>query len=235
MVSRAAIRATAASFWSSAGGRHFFGLPIDLERAVVRTLPLAVHRISNLSTEVVSEFLRHLRVEEFETGTARDLRGCLVADVGVGLVLIEADDPTDEQRLTLAHEVAHFLLHYLIPRNRAIVALGTRITPMLDRTRAATKSELFSSALRAVPIAPYRHAMLRNASGTFGEAGVIEAEADEMALELLAPHDLVHTGTGDVAGIASRFGIPLNAAARLVTASDGSVTTIGVQALFGIR
>jgi len=58
MVSRAAIRATAASFWSSAGGRHFFGLPIDLERAVVRTLPLAVHRISNLSTEVVSEFLR---------------------------------------------------------------------------------------------------------------------------------------------------------------------------------
>ncbi len=228
MVSRAAIRATAASFWSSAGGRHFFGLPIDLERAVVRTLPLAVHRISNLSTEVVSEFLS-------ETGTARDLRGCLVADVGVGLVLIEADDPTDEQRLTLAHEVAHFLLHYLIPRNRAIVALGTRITPMLDRTRAATKSELSSSALRAVPIAPYRHAMLRNASGTFGEAGVIEAEADEMALELLAPHDLVHTGTGDVAGIASRFGIPLNAAARLVTASDGSVTTIGVQALFGIR
>jgi len=235
VVSRAAIRATAASFWSSAGGRHFFGLPIDLERAVVRTLPLAIHRISNLSTAVVSEFLRHLRVEEFETGTSRDLRGCLIADVGVGLILIEADDPTDEQRLTLAHEAAHFLLHYLIPRNRAIVALGTRITPMLDRTRAATKSELFSSALRAVPIAPYRHAMLRNASGTFGEAGVMEAEADEMALELLAPHDLVHAGTGDVAGIASRFGIPLDAAARLVGASDGSVTTIGVQALFGIR
>ena len=235
MVSRAAIRATVTSFWSSVGGRHSFGLPIDLERAVVRVLPLAVHRISSLSTDTVSKFLRRLPVEGFDVGAARDLRGCLIADVGVGFVLIEADDPDDEQRLTLAHEVAHFLLHYLIPRNRAIAALGSKIIPTLDRTRAATGSELFSSALRAVPIAPYRHAMLRKISGPLRGLDVMEAEADEMALEFLAPHDLVNRAESDPAEIALRFGIPLDAAARVVSNADGVVTTIGVQGLFGIR
>ena len=235
MVSRTAILAMAASFWSSAGGRHAFGTPVDLERAAIGILPLAVHRVSKLSTATVSEILARFGHTGFEIGTPRNLRGCLVADLGVGLVLVEANDPIDEQRLTLAHEVAHFLLHYLTPRNRAIAAFGPRIVPMLERTRSPTRAELFSSALRAVPITPFRHAMERNGTRPVGNVAAMETEADELALELLAPHDVVHLSAVNANAIALRFGIPLDAAMRLIANDSRVVTTIGVEGLFGIR
>ena len=235
MIPRSAIRTAATAFWTAAGGRHAFGTPVDLEGAAVRSLPVAFHRVPNLNTTAVTEVLARFGIDAFGTGPSRFLRGCLVADVGVGIVLIDSSDPVEEQRLTVAHEVAHFLLHYMAPRQRAISLFGPNVIPVLGRIRRVSRSELFASALRGVPIMPYRHAMVRDAERPTGVAAVMEAEADELALELLAPHDLVRSLPADPDALAFRFGIPRHAASRLVEGQVGVVTTIGVEGLFGIR
>lgn len=235
MISRATIRSTASMFWSSAGGRSSFGEPVDLERAIVRTLPIAIHRVPSLSTHAVTDILASFGIQAFETGPSRDLRGCLVADVGVGFILVDGNDPIDEQRMTLAHETAHFLLHYAAPRQRAVSVFGPHIIPVLDRTRSVSRSELFSAALRAVPIMPFRHAMSRDGNRPMGQIAVMEMEADELALELLVPHEVVRPINADAATIASRFHIPETAAMRLVAYRGEVVTSIGIEGLFGIR
>ena len=234
MVKRTTIRATALSFWTTAGGRGQFGEPVDLERAAISSLPLAVHRVADLTSASLTAVLARFGIDAFETEADRAFRGFLVADVGVAIVLIDGNDPVADQRLTLAHEIAHYLLHYDAPRRRAIAVFGSRILAVLDRTRPASRSELFSSALRDVPIAPFRHALVRSSSGATGQAGVMETEADELALELLAPHDLVRAMDSDVAAISSRFGIPNDCATRLLACDHDVTTTIGVEALFGI-
>lgn len=235
MITRSTVRAAASGFWSLAGGRSLYGEPIDLERAVVRSLPVAVHRVAGLSTRGVTGVLERFGIQALEVGPDRDLRGCLVADVGVGLIFVDANDLLDEQRLTVAHEAAHFLLHYMAPRQRALAAFGPNIVPVLERTRSPSPSELFSSALRAVPIRPFRHAMDRDGDLPVGQATVMEIEADELALELLAPCEVVRTMTSDAARVASRFGIPERVAMRLVEQSPSVVTTIGVEGIFGIK
>jgi hypothetical protein len=234
MVKRATIRTTALSFWTAAGGRGQFGEPVDLERAAISSLPLAVHRVANLTSASIASVLAKLGIDPFEAGVDRAFRGFLMADVGVALILIDSNDPIAEQRMTLAHEIAHFLLHYDAPRRRAIAVFGSRILAVLDRTRPASRSELFSSALRDVPIAPFRHALERTTTGATGQAGVMETEADELALELLAPHDLVRAMNAEVEAISARFGIPEDCVTRLLTYGRTRTTTIGVEALFGI-
>jgi hypothetical protein len=105
---------------------------------------------------------------------------------------------------------------------------------VLDRTRSPSPSELFSSALRAVPIRPFRHAMGRDGNRPLGQAEVMEIEADELALELLAPHELVRSIAADAAKLASRFGIPEHAAIRLFENGGNVVTTMGVEGIFGV-
>ena len=228
------IRAAALSFWTAAGGRGRFGEPVDVERAATSSLPVAVHRVPNLTSASLVDVLKNFGIATTDAGTDRALRGFLIADVGVALILIDNNDPIPEQRVTIAHEIAHFLLHYDAPRRHALSLFGDRILPVLDRTRPATRSELFSAALRDVPIAPFRHALLRSRHGATGRVAVMEAEADEFALELLAPYELLRKMASNVEAISSRFGIPEDCAIRLVEKACTATTTIGVESLFGI-
>jgi hypothetical protein len=169
-------------------------------------------------------------------GVARALRGCLIADVGVGFILIDGDDSEDEQRVTIAHELAHFLLHYLALRRAALTGLGSHMVAVLDRTRSPTQAELFSSALRDLPLAPFRHAMVRGGSPSRGRIAAMEAEADDLGIELLAPWQLIRTlATPDRDAIAARFGLPPAIAERLAMMVIRSDTEMGVTGLFGIR
>lgn len=236
MLTRAAIRSAAEAFWAAAGGRRGYGSPVNIDLAVVRSLPIAIHRISALTTRHVESLLSIAGASVTLRGAARALRGCLIADVGVGLILIDGDDPQEEQRLTVSHEVAHFLLHYLALRAAALTSLGSPVVAVLDRTRAPTQAELFSSALRDLPLAPFQHAMVRGAARPRGPVATMEAEADDLAIELLAPWHLVRAlERPDTESIASRFGLPSAVAARLAAMAVGSTTAMGVTGLFGIR
>lgn len=221
------------AFWIAAGGREEFGNPVDIDRAVPRALPAGVVRVPRLDTAYVAQLLARLGADPLPSAGIRGLRGCVIADLGAALILVDSDDPADEQRMTVAHEVAHLLLHYLHPRQQAVRAFGTSIQAVLDRTRPPTPGERFSSAVRDMPIEPYRHAMDREHPGRSQQVAAIEAEADDLAIELLAPNKALRTLRSITPGaIRDRFGLPAPAALRLATLLAPPATAFGVMGLF---
>lgn len=223
----------AQAFWAGAGGRKQYGRPVDLRRAVATGLPLAVCHMPSLSTAKVAAVLTRMRAVPWSC-PERALRGCLVADLGVGLVFVDGSDPPEEQLYSLAHEVAHFLLHYLEPRARALASLGAGIIEVLDRHRPPTTAERLSSALMAVPLQPFRHAIERTAHGQPRHLRTesIEIEADGLALELLAPlAELRKQAHMTGAELAAAYGLPVWAAERLPTLIRTEMSA-GVISLF---
>jgi hypothetical protein len=163
-----------------------------------------------LSTDKVAQLLKRIGAVPWTSYADRPLRGCLVADVGVGLIFVDGDDPPDEQRYSVAHEVAHFLAHYLDPRRRVLDALGQGMTDVLDRVRSPTMVERLSAALRDVHLEPFRHAMARKPDRQgYVRTGFMEAEADILALELLVPAEEIRRRPGGAdALLAAEYGIP---------------------------
>ncbi|WFT94390.1 hypothetical protein QA633_40080 [Bradyrhizobium barranii] len=223
---------TARSFWELAGGRSPYGRPVDLERAVATALPLGVVKLPRLSTARVTEALARIGTAQWSIAVDRPLRACLVADVGVGLAFLDGSDPEEEQRYSLAHETAHFLLHYLQPRRRVVEALGPNMKQVLDRVRPPTMAERLSSAMSGLSLEPFRHAMARDAAGvaTRVRTESIEGEADDLALELVAPEaerlDFSHLSPDSLASV---FGLPTWTGKFLVSVSKESD---GVISLF---
>jgi hypothetical protein len=104
-------------------------------------------------------------------------------------------DP-DEERLTLAHELAHFLHHYNSVRLAAIAALGPGILPVLDGDRAPSAVEWLSSVLKGVALGCYQHALERFEQGLpDAEILRLETDADLLGLELLAPCSQIAAST----------------------------------------
>ncbi len=223
----------AAAFWRKAGGRVAFGVPIDIASAAAAALPVSVVGIPSLDTSAIGRISARAG-RPWTVGNPRPLRGCLLADAGVGLVFVDSEDPEDEQRFTVAHEVAHFILHYLRPRERAMGALGVGIAAVIDRLRPPTTGERLSAALRDVPIEPFRHAMERGIGGRHASlVERIEAEADDLAVELIAPwRELTSGGTMEPGAIRERFGLPSPVAARLAALVAPPRTSIGVLGIF---
>lgn len=222
----------AASFWALAGGRPPYGRPVDLEKAVAAALPLGIVKLPRLSSATVAETIGRIGASSWSVSIDRPLRACLVADVGVGLVFIDGTDPEEEQRFSLAHEVAHFLLHYIEPRQRAVDTLGPGLIQVLDRVRQPTMAERLSSAMSAIPLEPFRHAMARDGAGAGKHLRTesIEGEADDLALELTAPSP-ERADLADLSGesLASVFGLPTWTAGFLLPSRADSE---GVVSLF---
>ena len=177
----------AKEFWRWASLPNEF--PRDMERAVACALPLAVFRLPKLTVGAVSQELISREIGVPEESSTRRLKGCLFACAGQGLVFLDGSDPPDEIRFILAHEASHFLLHHLGPRKEAARKLGDSILEVLDGARLPTPSESLAGVLRGVKLGQYRHAMQRRGTGRIISADVarMEAEADRLAFELLAP------------------------------------------------
>ncbi|MGJ0528286.1 ImmA/IrrE family metallo-endopeptidase [Burkholderia gladioli] len=226
----------ATAFWERAGGRAQFGTPVDIERAATRSLPVAVQRITGLNTGIVKNFLSRVGANPWLDETPRALRGCLVADAGKALVFVDGEDSEEEQRMTIAHEIAHLLLHYLKPREDAESAFGPGILAVLDRTRPAVPGERLSSALRNISIEPFRHAMSRGRSSYAHAVRMMEDEADDLAIELIAPwRQLQGLRGADPGLLRERFGLPAAVATRLSTIIMPVKTSPGVLGLLGAR
>lgn len=174
-------------FWRNAGRHQEF--PVQFERAIAFALPIAVVKVPHLRLIDIESWLQRRQTRfSFDTRT-RAVRGCLVAYAGKGVIFIDACDPLNEQRLTLAHEVAHFMLDYSRPRSNAIAKLGSAVTAALDGLRPPTLDERVNAILTGVPLNLYWHLIERNSSGEAGNDIVwqIETRADKMAMVLLAP------------------------------------------------
>ena len=195
------------------------GFPREMREALlplhVRLLPLA-----RLSTAGVRDWLIQKGIHHKVADIDRPLHGCMVARAGCGFFFYDEEDDEREQRFSLAHEAAHFTLEHLLPRFRALRAMGEEIRPVLDGKRTPTPEETLSSVLEGIPFGVHVRLMERDSSGSIRMRSVEEAEqrADRLALELLAPALLalkVLQGVPrELAGprVASYFGLPLDVA-----------------------
>jgi hypothetical protein len=117
------------------------------------------------------------------------LHGCVIANKGKGLIIIDGLDTEMEKRFSIAHEAAHFIIHYLIPRRRAVKRLGIDILNVLDGLRPPTDSERIDSILAGVHIGVHSHLLTDEILGlSYSQVESAEYGADLLALELLAPN-----------------------------------------------
>ncbi|NTX01824.1 ImmA/IrrE family metallo-endopeptidase [Myxococcus sp. CA040A] len=163
--------------------------PRNLDAEVDGFLDVSLESLPNLTSGGVSRWLAKRGVHHRVADTERGLHGCMVAHVGNAMLLLDSQDSPEEQRFTLAHEVAHFVLDHLLPRAWALRAFGASIQPVLDGLRAPTPQEVLSSHFDDVPLGVQVKLMDRSPSGTIQTSKVVEAErrADRLAYELLAP------------------------------------------------
>lgn len=241
------IQNTADLFWRFAQQSPTY--PVPLEEIVGWAFPLWLHSVPRLSLHSVRDWLIASNLVCPFLGKDRRLRGCLFAYRDQGVIFLECDDPPDEQRFTLAHELAHFLLDYWLPRQRAIVVLGERIRDVLDGVRVPTVEERIHAVLASTPLGVHSHLMERPEQGLPASVVLhVETRADLLALEILAPVALLLASSHMcpstphalrlsrlTATLVNQYGLPLSIAApyarRLLRAEGGPTIQDWLQGL----
>ncbi len=236
------------AFWTEAGSVESF--PRSLRRAVARALPVSLVLLPQLRLDSVRAWLRENGVPCPCDERDRPLRACLAAWRGHGLIFLDGTDGEDEQRFSLAHELAHFLRHYWHPRQRARRCLGEQVAAVLDGERPPTAKERLHALLKNVPLGFHLHLMRRGPRSEVANATVAlaEEEADQVAYELLAPAADVLARTGPVQGDAgcvrlvkvlqTDFGLPPEQAAgygRLLLPPVWEEPAAAASALMSVR
>src|SRR5690242_12592788 len=144
----------AAEFWRRAGGPPR-ELPREIERAIALALPVAIVRLPVVTVSLVTNWLNLRCRRMFVSSSCEELSGCVVAHHGRALVFVCGADPDDEVRITIAHETAHVIVHYLEPREAAIRAAGASVAEVLDGVREAPVEERVSAVIASVRLGPH--------------------------------------------------------------------------------
>jgi hypothetical protein len=178
-------------FWQLAGEIEPF--PRLLERPALIGLPIAIVKLPRLALRDIERWLISRNIFFSFNCQDRLVRGCLIAFKGKGIILVDGTDPIDEIRFTIAHEIAHFMLEYWLPRNQAEERFGSAIIDVMDGIRKPTVSERLYALLDGTQIGVHTDLMDRNSqNGSSGsETWKIENRADRVSLGLLAPVDNV--------------------------------------------
>jgi IrrE N-terminal-like domain len=210
----------AGEFWDGTGIHNTF--PRKIEQAIAFKLPLALVGLSPLTMGAIGHWLQQRDSAIRLPDDRRDLCGCLVAFGGRGFIFVCDADSPEEQRLTMAHETAHFLVDYLRPRRQVLDELGEGITEVLDGIRPATPAERAAAILSRLHLGPHIHVLPRQGRDQDSDVAVAHAEdrADRLALELVAPQARVRavldalsarqalTAEAARATLATHFGLP---------------------------
>jgi hypothetical protein len=195
--------------------------PRDLAEDIPLALPITVVPLPHLTPQKGREWLASHECKYGKLVGKKGLKnGFTVASSGVAVLFLNSTDPADEQRFTLAHEVAHFVLDHIQPRLRAEKAWGGSILSMLDGDQAPSISEQLFTVFERIPYSVQSSFMDRNDQGEPDTGLVMESElrADRLAFELLAPRQellplLQHGGRKELeSSLISRFGLPVKEA-----------------------
>jgi hypothetical protein len=180
------IESLAADFWEEVGEEEPF--PRSLEHVILMTKPVSITKLSRLCLEGVRDWLLRRRVPPPLETPDRWLNGCLIAYRGMGFIFVEGSLPAEDLRMAIAHEFAHFLAEYELPRERVVRRLGPSVLSILDGDREPTPEEGLGAALAGVELGMHVHYMERAGSGAYPlPTSAVERTANALALELLAP------------------------------------------------
>ena len=191
--------------------------PRDLVDDLVWAATVTPVALPGLSIDAVNAWLSDRARDLRLTIPNRRLRACILVQHGSGVLFVDASDPDDERRFSVAHELAHYLIEYDDRRRRASARLGESILPVLDGRRAASWDERLGAILGGVSLDARLHFMERTPDGHLPgrEVSTAEQRADELAFELLAPFDAVRArlpdpaARSDVEAVLRRtFGLP---------------------------
>lgn len=190
--------------------------PRNLATEIPLLLPVTVVALPHLTSEGARSWLIQRGLQHKVADIPRGFHGCMVAWAGVGILFHDSEENAPEQRFTLAHEVAHFVLDHWLPRKRAKHVFGETILEVFDGLRAPTPEESLTALFERVPLEVQAKLMDRSPSGLYSSGKVAESErrADHLAQELLAPSALVIPLVKDVsekegiARVVSHFGLP---------------------------
>jgi len=194
MIDDLPVAAVADTFWDLLGCEPQY--PCDLEKLLLWDQPvdfgLTFDALPNLDLAAVNRRAKQLGMT-YRIGHARRRKhGFLLADRTGACVLYEANDPVDEQRFTKAHEVAHFLVDYYLPRRRGLELLGESIRGALDGSRVPDHQERLHAAMAQVRLDVQADLTERTSDNRPSTRTLLaEDRADRIALELLAPAELV--------------------------------------------
>lgn len=198
--------------WELARAFWQYTEPTNDLREAIRNAPfdLAILERPQLRLALVQDYLRKAGIRDTGGWEDRPLRACLVAQPSGGLIFLDQDDPGDEQRFSLAHELAHYLRHSWQPQERTKLLLG-------GATRLTRPTQRLVAFLRGVTPESFAHLMARFPEGMCPDTRRLEQEADTLAVELLAPQERVRELAFDAAS-AQRvyrtvFGLPETIAA----------------------
>lgn len=188
------IPVVAEMFWDLLGCEPRY--PCDLEELLLWRQPedfgLIFEAVPGLDQAAVRRRALQLNIACGLDSTRRREHGFLLADGQVACILYDADDPPDEQRFTKAHELAHFLVDYYLPRQRALCSLGESIRPVLDGVQPPNHAQRLQAAMLRVRLDVLGNLTERSRSGRPGTSMLLaENRADRIALELLAPAGLI--------------------------------------------
>ncbi len=177
----------AAEFWADTDLADAF--PRNIEQAIALKLPVTIVKLPIVTIRTIARWLRRHNRSPVFPSYGRDLMGCLYADGGHGFIFVCGADEPDEQRLTLAHDIAHFLVDYWWPRLLVIEAMGSSIVHVLDGHRSARPDERASAILARVRLGPHWHLLPRHDAGPDCDPHIacVEDRADDLGLELVAP------------------------------------------------
>jgi hypothetical protein len=219
--------AIAREFWDRTGLTSAF--PRDIEKAVALKLPLALVKLPRVTVPAVRRWLETRCLRAQVPNDRRELMGCLVAYRGVAIAFSSGADPSDEQRLTVAHEAAHFLRDYLLPRQEVLAVLGDKMADVLDGKRPPSPVERANAILAHVRLGPHIHLLPREGRDEDSDARVAAAEdmADSLGLELVAPRQRIlsfmhstgeaHRSSEEICvALGERFGLPQHVFERFV-------------------
>lgn len=211
------VREVASRFWDLAGQHGPY--PRDVASCIPLALPVSLVFLEQLTVAQVVEWVSRFHPTYSLPCSHRRLHGCLVAFGGQGVIFCDRLDSDIDQRFTLAHEVAHMMLDYLIPRDLAVKVCGPRVTEALDGFRPLSVEERVHAVISRQYIGVHTHLLERSQA-----VSVREDQADQLALELLAPRERVREalkgadlGSSDAKGFVTQllvgeFGLPLQVA-----------------------
>lgn len=190
-ISSMQIQQVAKAFWKASLLEIKFPISTTLlEQAILLTEPIAVIKLNKLNLLEISKYFTARGNSISCPLDNKELYGFILSHNGYTYIFLNGTESVQEQRFTLAHEFAHYLSDYKLPRQSIIEKCGVSIIEALNNKRHFTTEEKLLALVQGYSLKAFTYLLDASATSAFERLHVWKAEnkADELAMEILAPY-----------------------------------------------